>query len=43
MPFILEVIDPSIQNMVKIEAKLLLFDHNSSLDSSCSEEYDLKL
>ena len=28
--------------MVKIEAKLLLYDHNSRLDSSCSEESDLK-
>ena len=28
--------------MVKIEAKLPLYDHDSRLDSSCSEEDDLE-
>ena len=28
--------------MVKIEAKLPLFDHDSRLDSSCSKEDDLE-
>ena len=28
--------------MVKIEAKLPLYDHNSHSDSSCSEEDDME-
>ena len=28
--------------MAKIEAKLLLYDHNSRLNSFCSEEDDLE-
>ena len=28
--------------MVKIEAKLPLYDHDNRLDSSCSEEDDLE-
>ena len=34
--------DPSDLGMVKIEAKLLLYGHNSCSDSSCSEEDDLE-
>ena len=34
--------DPSDLDMVKIEAKLLLYNHDSCSDSSCREEDDLE-
>ena len=34
--------DPSDLDMVKIEAKLLLYNHDSCSDSSCNEEDDLE-
>ena len=39
MPNILEVSD---LDMVKIEAKLPLYDHDSRSDSSCSEKDDFE-
>ena len=34
--------DPSDLNMVQIEVKILLYDHDSRFNSSCSKEDDLE-